>query len=112
MSGAFCSREPAKVARKSHSRTQPQVRCRPNDTRLGPRAPLMTSPTIADMSFSGEISATYRPVATEPELSGPKVNTKFLATGTMTDGGFGLFQWDMQPEAGGPGAHYHKTFSE
>jgi quercetin dioxygenase-like cupin family protein len=64
------------------------------------------------MSFSGEISATYRPAATEPELSGPKVNTKFLATGTLTGGDFGLFQWDMGPEAGGPAAHYHRTFSE
>jgi quercetin dioxygenase-like cupin family protein len=72
----------------------------------------MMSPTIADMSFSGEISATYRPAATEPELSGPKVNTKFLATGTLTGGDFGLFQWDMGPAAGGPAAHYHRTFSE
>jgi len=64
------------------------------------------------MSFTGEISATYRPAATEPELSGPRVNTKFLATGATTGGGFGLFQWDMTPQAGGPAAHYHKTFSE
>ena len=72
----------------------------------------MVSPTIADMSFTGEISATYRPAATPAELSGPRVDTKFLATGATTGGDFGLFQWDMNPQAGGPAAHYHKTFSE
>ncbi|TDV52322.1 cupin domain-containing protein [Actinophytocola oryzae] len=64
------------------------------------------------MTFTGEINATYRPVATPPELDGPRTRTRFLATGDLTDGHFGLFQWDMVPEAGGPAAHYHKTFSE
>lgn len=64
------------------------------------------------MTFTGEISATYRPAATPPELNRPKTKSKFLATGSMTDGHFGLFQWDMNPQSGGPGAHYHKTFSE
>lgn len=70
------------------------------------------SPTIADMSFTGEVSATYRPAAAPPELDRPKTKSKFLATGALTDGHFGLFQWDMAPQAGGPDAHYHKTFSE
>ena len=69
-------------------------------------------PTIADMSFTGEISATYRPATTPPELERPKTTAKFLATTALTDGHFGLFQWDMVPQAGGPDAHYHKTFSE
>jgi quercetin dioxygenase-like cupin family protein len=64
------------------------------------------------MSFNGEVSATYRPTGAPPELDRPKTTSKFLATGALTDGHFGLFQWDMAPEAGGPGAHYHKTFSE
>jgi quercetin dioxygenase-like cupin family protein len=68
--------------------------------------------TIADMTFTGEMSAVYRPVATPHELETPKTRTKFLATGALTDGHFGLFQWDMVPQAGGPAAHYHKTFSE
>lgn len=67
---------------------------------------------IPDMSFTGEVSATYRPASTEPELAGPKTTSRFLATGALTGGHFGLFQWDMAPEAGGPGAHFHKTFSE
>jgi quercetin dioxygenase-like cupin family protein len=70
------------------------------------------SPTIARMTFTGETSARYRPVDTPPELVRPTVTSKFLATGATTDGHFGLFQWDMLPQAGGPGAHYHKTFSE
>lgn len=64
------------------------------------------------MSFTGEISATYRPVATPPEMDRPNTKSKFLATGALTDGHFGLFQWDMAPRSGGPDAHYHKTFSE
>jgi quercetin dioxygenase-like cupin family protein len=72
----------------------------------------MMLPTIADVTFTGEISATYRSADTPPELSRPTVQTKFLAIGDQTDGRFGLFQYDMQPQAGGPGAHYHKTFSE
>lgn len=64
------------------------------------------------MSFTGEVSATYRSADTPPELSGPRTTGRFLATGALTAGRFGLFQWDMVPQAGGPGAHYHKTFSE
>lgn len=69
-------------------------------------------PTIAIMTFTGEINATYRPADTPPELDRPKTRSKFLATGELTDGHFGLFQWDMAPRAGGPDAHFHKTFSE
>jgi quercetin dioxygenase-like cupin family protein len=72
----------------------------------------MVWPTIPDVSFTGEINATYRPADTPPELDRPKTKSKFLATGALTDGHFGLFQWDMAPQAGGPDAHYHKTFSE
>jgi quercetin dioxygenase-like cupin family protein len=64
------------------------------------------------MSFTGEISATYRPASTPPELDRPLTKSKFLATAALTGGQFGLFQWDMAPQAGGPDAHYHKTFSE
>jgi quercetin dioxygenase-like cupin family protein len=64
------------------------------------------------MSFTGEVSATYRPADTAPDLVGGKTTSKFLATGALTNAHFGLFQWDMAPAAGGPGAHFHKTFSE
>jgi hypothetical protein len=66
---------------------------------------------MPDMSFSGAVSATYRPAGTPPELESPKTTAKFLATGSQTGGHFGLFQWDTTPGSGGPGAPVHKTFS-
>ena len=36
----------------------------------------------------------------------------YVAPGSMTDGRFGLFRYDMGPKAGGPGPHFHRTFSE
>lgn len=61
---------------------------------------------------SGEISATYRPIGDVETLRRPKVTNAFVATGSVTNGQFGLFQYTMQPHAGGPDAHFHKTFSE
>lgn len=43
---------------------------------------------------------------------GPSASVRFVAPGSDTDGRFGLFRWDMAPRAGGPTAHFHKTFSE
>lgn len=37
---------------------------------------------------------------------------RFTATGSLTDGRFGLYEWQMKPRSGGPSAHYHKTFAE
>lgn len=37
---------------------------------------------------------------------------RFVAPGSLTDGRYGLFRWDMAPRAGGPGPHVHTTFSE
>jgi len=67
------------------------------------------------MSFDhsdGEISAVYRQLATAPDLTGPTASTTFLAPGSVTRRQFGLFRRDMQPHAGGPDAHIHRTFSE
>ena len=64
------------------------------------------------MSFDhadGEISAVYRQLATVPDLTGPTASTTFLAPGSMTRRQFGLFRRDMQPHAGGPDAHIHRT---
>lgn len=38
--------------------------------------------------------------------------TRFVATGEVTDGEFGLFEWFLSPSGGGPSPHFHKTFSE
>lgn len=61
---------------------------------------------------SGEISATYRPIGEVETLHRPKVTNAFVATGAVTNGQFGLFQYTMGPHAGGPDAHFHKTFTE
>ena len=61
---------------------------------------------------TGEINATYRPVGEVETLIRPTVRNAFVATGDVTNGEFGLFQYDMAPEAGGPAAHFHRTFSE
>jgi mannose-6-phosphate isomerase-like protein (cupin superfamily) len=37
---------------------------------------------------------------------------RFTAPGSLTDGRFGLFRWEMGPNAGGASPHFHKTFSE
>jgi mannose-6-phosphate isomerase-like protein (cupin superfamily) len=36
----------------------------------------------------------------------------FLAPGSLTRREFGIFRRDMQPDAGGPDGHVHRTFSE
>jgi quercetin dioxygenase-like cupin family protein len=60
----------------------------------------------------GEISAVYRPDGEIPRLVRPKTVMTFVAPGSVTDGRYGLFRFDMQPRAGGPSAHFHRTFSE
>jgi mannose-6-phosphate isomerase-like protein (cupin superfamily) len=35
-----------------------------------------------------------------------------VATGSQTDGRYGLFRWDMSGSPGGATPHYHRTFSE
>jgi quercetin dioxygenase-like cupin family protein len=67
---------------------------------------------VTYLGESGEINATYRPVGEVETLVRPKVRNAFVATGDVTNGEFGLFQYDMAPRAGGPAAHFHRTFSE
>ena len=47
-----------------------------------------------------------------PLQVGPSATVRFVAPGSDTEGRLGLFRWDMAPSAGGPAAHFHKTFSE
>jgi mannose-6-phosphate isomerase-like protein (cupin superfamily) len=58
----------------------------------------------------GEVSAIYRPRG-EPEMDGPS-SMSFVAPGRVTRRQFGLFRRDMAPHAGGPGPHFHRTYSE
>jgi quercetin dioxygenase-like cupin family protein len=42
----------------------------------------------------------------------PASRTRYLATGSQTDGDYGLFESLLPPGAMGPGPHFHQTFSE
>lgn len=61
---------------------------------------------------TGEISATYRPIGEVETLVRPNATNAFVAPGSVTHGQFGLFRYTMSAHAGGPDAHFHKTFSE
>jgi mannose-6-phosphate isomerase-like protein (cupin superfamily) len=60
----------------------------------------------------GEISAIYRPVPELPDVIGATSSMTFVAPGRLTRRQFGLFRRDMHPHAGGPDAHFHRTYSE
>jgi len=62
---------------------------------------------------AGEVSATLRRADAEPDFTYPSGNTvDYLATGSVTHGLFGLYRWEMGPEASGPGPHFHRTITE
>jgi mannose-6-phosphate isomerase-like protein (cupin superfamily) len=66
------------------------------------------------MSYTGsdgESSAIYRPAAAA-DLDAPTSSMTFVAPGTVTRRQFGLFRRDMEPHAGGPKPHFHRTYSE
>ncbi|HEU4684568.1 MAG TPA: cupin domain-containing protein [Nitrospira sp.] len=61
----------------------------------------------------GEVSAVLRQAARSPELQiGPVSSVSYVATGSSTQGRFGLYRWDAAPHAPGPSAHFHRTMSE
>ena len=82
----------------------------------GPCRPFASGfPRLTEMSYlpdDGESSAVFRPLAEVPGLVRPTSSVQFVAPGSVTDGRYGLFRWEMQPNAGGPAAHFHRTFSE
>ena len=59
-----------------------------------------------------EASAWLRRAGATPELDTGAGFAHYLATGEATRGQYGLFRWDMNPKAGGPAPHFHRTFSE
>jgi mannose-6-phosphate isomerase-like protein (cupin superfamily) len=67
------------------------------------------------MSYQGDgdVSAVLRPDGEVESLQvSPTTSGVFIAPGSLTAGRFGLFRWDMAPQSGGAGAHFHRTFSE
>jgi quercetin dioxygenase-like cupin family protein len=62
---------------------------------------------------SGEISGRFRPAGdVETSVLGAGTRARYIATGDLTNGEFGMFEWDMPDGAGGTAGHFHKTFSE
>ena len=61
---------------------------------------------------TGEVSGIYRPDTAIETLDRGTTEMRFVAPGSTTDGRFGLFRWNMAPRAGGPAAHFHRTFTE
>jgi quercetin dioxygenase-like cupin family protein len=73
----------------------------------------MSYPEPRYLGTTGELSARVRPADQPPELvTANGVKVRYLATGASTNGEFGLYRWDMGPEATGPSAHFHKAISE
>jgi mannose-6-phosphate isomerase-like protein (cupin superfamily) len=62
---------------------------------------------------SGDVSAVGVPWADmhTVRMSSGTVGS-FIATGSLTQGRYGLYRWDMPPNVGGASPHFHRTFSE
>lgn len=73
----------------------------------------MSYPPPRYLGEGGEASATHRPAGQQPDIEYPTgVRAHYLATGASTNGQFGLYRWEMGPEASGPGPHFHRSISE
>jgi mannose-6-phosphate isomerase-like protein (cupin superfamily) len=62
----------------------------------------------------GELAgATFRSAAAPRDLDHPVGGgVAYLAPGSLTDGDYGLFRWDMPGSPSGPAPHFHRTMSE
>ena len=62
---------------------------------------------------SGETSAVAVPQETMRALTYKSGTvSRFIATGALTEGRYGLYRWEMPANAGGASAHFHRTYSE
>jgi quercetin dioxygenase-like cupin family protein len=73
----------------------------------------MSYPPQRYAAESGAVSARYRPAGTAADLEYPSgVKVDYLATGSSTEGDFGLYRWTFGPNETGPGPHFHRTMTE
>ena len=77
-----------------------------------PRRDGSSYPKTTYFEEAPEATAWLRRADTPAELRTGSGYAHYLATGEATRGQFGLFKWDMEATAGGPGPHFHRTFSE
>jgi mannose-6-phosphate isomerase-like protein (cupin superfamily) len=64
------------------------------------------------LGTAGEASATFVRDEEVRVLSLRATTARLVAPGSVTNGQFGLFRWDMTAGAGGTSTHFHRTFSE
>jgi mannose-6-phosphate isomerase-like protein (cupin superfamily) len=73
----------------------------------------MSYPEVRYFGDAGEASATLRRTSAPADVTYANGTTAdYLATGVSTGGLFGLYRWNMGPEASGPGPHFHRTLAE
>jgi mannose-6-phosphate isomerase-like protein (cupin superfamily) len=73
----------------------------------------MSYPEVRYHGDTGEASATLRRDGEAAEVVYANgTRCRYLATGAGTGGLFGLYRWEMVPNAGGPGPHFHRTLAE
>ncbi len=73
----------------------------------------MSYPEARYLGASGEVSAILRSAAEQPDLIYPAgTRVHYLASGKITRGLFGLYRWEIAATSGGPGPHFHRTFTE
>ncbi len=63
-------------------------------------------------SESGALSARWRASDTPHDLASRTGSADYLATGSSTNGDYGLYRWNMGPQPSGPDAHFHRSLSE
>jgi quercetin dioxygenase-like cupin family protein len=64
------------------------------------------------LGSTGEVSAVFQPDEDVQVVSLRNTTARLVAPGSLTNGQFGMFRWDMRAGAGGTSTHFHKTFSE
>lgn len=61
---------------------------------------------------TGEVTAVVRRPDAVETLETKRSVARFVATGAVTNGEFGLYEWNMKPGSGGSSPHFHRKFSE
>src|SRR4051794_9028712 len=73
----------------------------------------MSYPEPVYLGDDGEVSATFRPATTAPDVRNqPGNDVHYLATGASTGGQLGLYRWDFGPQRSGPDPHFHRSITE
>jgi mannose-6-phosphate isomerase-like protein (cupin superfamily) len=73
----------------------------------------MISQRLAYHGDTGQTTARFRPASEPPGYRTAKGTTgHYLAAPADTGGQFSLYRWDMSPDSGGPGPHFHRTYDE